>query len=134
MGEYDELIANLRRKAERLRIQINSSKSSVSELENMLEKCDSISNKVTSVFEDLMGNIDKKSANIPGNFISYYKNQVKNVADINHLFDVHNCSINDKNKIKNKIISYEEQISQLKHQLSCVEQDILKYQALNQSC
>lgn len=131
MGIYDSQIYSLRKKIERCHSQIRELKSNIRELEEVLEKCGVIDSRVTQTMNNIFQGIDSKKTSLEGNFVSYYKKQIEEIAKTNGIYDISSETSSDKRKIKNKIISCEEQIQRLYRQINSLESELAYYQANN---
>lgn len=131
MGIFDSQIISLRRKIDNRYKQINSLKATIRELEEMIGKCDKIDFKVSETMNTIFKNIDKNGTELKGNFISYYKSQISQIAKNNRLYDISGATSSDKNQIKNKIISCEDQIQRLYAEINSFESDLAYYKANN---
>lgn len=131
MGIYDTQITSLRRKIDNRYNQIRSLKKNIRELEELLGKCDKIDSKTSETMNTIFRNIDQKGSLIKGNFVSYYKSQIDQIAKNNRLYDISGATLSDKNQIKNKIISCEDQIQRLYGEINSLESDLAYYQANN---
>lgn len=131
MGIYDSQIASLRRKIDNHYNHMRSLKANISELEEMLSKCDKINSKVSETMNTIFRNIDQKSSALTGNFVSYYKSQIDQIAKNSRLYDIFGAISSDKNQIKSKIISCEDQIHRLYGEINSLESDLAYYQANN---
>lgn len=131
MGIYNSQIASLKRKIDNRYNQIRLFKSNIRELEEMLGKCDKISSKVSETMNTIFRNIDQNGSTLKGNFIPWYKSQINQIAKNNQLYDIFGVTSSDKNQIKNKIISLEDQIQRLYSEINSLELDLAYYQANN---
>lgn len=131
VGIYDTQITSLRRKIDNRYNQIRSLKKNIRELEELLGKCDKIDSKTSETMNTIFRNIDQKGSLIKGNFVSYYKSQIDQIAKNNRLYDISGATLSDKNQIKNKIISCEDQIQRLYGEINSLESDLAYYQANN---
>lgn len=129
MGIYDTQIASLRRKIDNRYNQIHSLKTNIRELEELLGKCNDINSKTSETMNTIFQNIDQKGSSLKGNFVSYYKSQIDQIAKSNRLYDISGATLSDKNQIKNKIISCEDQIQRLYGEINSLESDLAYYQA-----
>ncbi len=131
MGIYDSQIASLRKKIDNRYKQIRTLKSNIKELEEMYAKCEKISAKVSETMSNIFQNIDRKGAEVSGNFTAYYKSQIDEIARKNRLYDISGATSNDKNDIRNKIFSSEDKIQRLYSEINSLEADLAYYQANN---
>lgn len=131
MGIYDEQIRITKRSIEAKRDEIRKCRANISELENILDKCNTITSKMSEVIGNIFSNIDKKGADIQGNFVSYYKDNINRITNEKNIYSVSDETANDKIQIKNRIISYEDRIEQLQNEIYYLESDLTYYQNNN---
>ena len=103
MGIYDEQIRITRRSIESKRDEIRVCKKNISELERILDKCNVITSKLSETINNLFSNIDRKSPDIKGNFVSYYKENINRIAKEKNIHSVSDETANDKIQIRNRI-------------------------------
>ena len=131
MSIFDTQITLLRRKIDNRYNQIRLLKKNIRELEELLGKCDKIDSKTSETMNTIFRNIDQKGSLIKGNFVSYYKSQIEQIAKNNRLYDISGATSSDKQQIKNKIISCEDQIQSLYGEINSLESDLAYYQTNN---
>lgn len=131
MGIYDEQIRITKRSIEAKRDEIRKYRANISELESILDKCNIITSKMSEVIGNIFSNIDKKGADIRGNFVSYYKDNLNRITKEKNIYSVNDETANDKIQIKKRIISYEDRIESLQNEIYYLESDLTYYQNNN---
>lgn len=131
MGIYDTKIYELRKKIDEMYSEINLLKNEIDELEELSDKCDSINQRVSESIGNIFTNIEKNGANIPGNFLTYYKNQIDQIAKKNNLYNFSGEISSEKAKVKDKILANEEEIQRLYSSINLMENDLSYYSLKN---
>ena len=131
MGAFDAQIETLRRRIENQYRQIKRLKNDIQELEGILDKCDRINTKVSETMNEIFSGVDRKGAEVAGNFVAYYRDQIEQIAKNNKIYSISDTTSGDKKQINQRILSYEEQIHRIEGEIASLEEKLIYYQAQN---
>ena len=131
MGMYDFEISSLKWDINFYNDQIKMYRTYIDELEEMLDKCDQVNNNVSGAMESIFQKIDGRAASIGGNFAERYKKNIDQIAKKNRIYDISGNTTNDKSKIKDKILFYEQQIERSYKKIADAEADLAYYEEKN---
>lgn len=131
MGIYDAKILTIRKQIDSLYEQIKKSRRDVDELETILEKYRKTELEFNDSLNRLFRGIDVNKYPIQGNFSSYYKKNIAEIAKQKGLCDIPDKMVKEKKLITAQIASNKKRISQLRDKIELLENDLAYFEENN---